>query len=269
MPFIPSSVRCLAIAAACFYMSSADADCVDTVGLNAAERDFYNRANSALKSFLPPAPPGENTWSADSMTAPQSINVCKGDKKPGDFTVEVQRKYIWPDPKKHFADTAVILALSINARSFDKNPGTHSGAYGSPSPTRSADLKVHNVTWNVSAGSGVQAQGDSLRASITAAVDRERLQRLVGRPLPTAAESEAMAKKLPPTPLITPAPAAPAVAATTSAGSAPAAATQPSAAPPSAPAPASAPAAPTPTDTAKEAIDTVQKIARTVWALND
>ncbi len=244
MPFIPNSVRCLAIAAACFYMSGAYADCVDTVGLNAAERDFYNRANGALESFLPPAPAEENLWSADGMTNPENINVCKGDKKPGDFTVEVQRKYVWPDLKKHFADTVVTLTFSINARSFDKTLGDNSGAYGSPSPTRSADLKVHNVTWNVSTTSivisaatyGVQAQQDSLRASIAAAVNLERLQGLVGRPLPAVAESEATAKKLPPTQLVTPARAAPA------------------------PAPASAPAAPAPTDTAKEAIDAVQKL---------
>ena len=88
------------------------------MGLSAAERDFHIRATAALKSFLPPAPAGENIRSQDIVTDPKGIQACKGEKKPGDFPVQVQRRYIWPDPRKNSADTAVALELVINASSF-------------------------------------------------------------------------------------------------------------------------------------------------------
>ena len=232
------------------------ADCVDTVGLSAAERDFHIRATAALKSFLPPAPAGENIRSGDSVTDPNGIQACKGEKKPGDFSVQVQRKYIWPDPKKNSADTAVTLELVINASSFGKSLGDHSGAYGSPSPARSAGLQVHNVEWKVSAaGYGVQAQGDSLTASIGAVVDRERLQALVGRPLPSVAASDAIARKIPPTQLVSVAPPGPAAAVSTGSPAAvsPAVAPQPARTVGAAPPPSS-------TDSVRDATDAVQKL---------
>jgi hypothetical protein len=230
---------------------------VDTVGLTAAERDFHVRATAALKSFLPPAPAGENIRSGDTVTNPNNIQACKGEKKPGDFSVQVQRKYIWPDPKKNSADTAVTLDLVINASSFGKSLGDYSGAYGSPSPARSAGLQVHNVEWKVSAGGyGVQAQNDSLRASIGAVVDRERLQALVGRPLPSVAASDAMARKIPPPQLVSVAPSAPAAAVSTGspAAAAPTVAQQPASTTGAAPAPASS------TDSVRDAADTFQKL---------
>ena len=235
----------------------ARADCVDTVGLSAAERDFHIRATAALKSFLPPAPAGENIRSSDSVTDPNGIQACKGEKKPGDFSVQVQRKYIWPDPKKHSADTAVTFDLVINARSFGKSLGDYSGAYGSPSPGRSAGLQVHNVEWKVSAaGYGVQAQRDSLTASIGAVVDRERLQALVGRPLPSVAASDAIARKIPPTQLVSVAPPGPAAGVSTGSP----AAESPAVAPQPARTVGAAPPSPSSTDSVRDAADAVQKL---------
>jgi hypothetical protein len=257
MSIILAVTRRFAPAIVFVYAAAAHADCVDTVGLSPAERDFHVRANAALKSFLRPAPAGENIRAADTVTDPQGIQACKGEKKPGDFTVRVQRKYIWPDPKKHSADTVITLELAINMQSFGNSLGNYSGAYGSPSPGRSAGLQVNNVEWRLTdSGLGVQAQRDSLRASLAAVVERDRLQGLVGRPLPSVAESEAMARKAPPTQLVTPPPpaATPAVA-TSTGGPTPAAAPQPAS--PS----GTAPSAPAPADTTvKDAADAVQKL---------
>lgn len=61
------------------------------------------------------------------------------------------------------------------------------GAYGVASPAKSAGLKVHNIVWAVEGTEG------PLRQALAAAIDRARLQSLVGRPLPSEAESEALA----------------------------------------------------------------------------
>ncbi len=238
-----------------FHASGVQADCVDTVPLSAQERDFMLRANAALKTFLPAAPSAEGLRSADSETKPDHFNACKGEKKIGDFTVGVSRKYIWPDPRKHFADTSVTVSFTMNVKSFAAPTGNYSGAYGSPSPGRSAGLAVNNVEWKVDAASyGVPEQRERLRASLAAVIERDRLAALVGRPLPSVAASNAM-KKAEPTPLITPPPAS-AAAAPASAAAAPA----PAAVAPASATTGSAPPAPTPTDVMKDAADTVQKL---------
>ena len=243
------AVRVLVMVAGFFYGGNARADCVDTVGLTAAERDFYNRANAALKSLLPPAPVAESLWSRDTLMDAGNLQVCKGDKKAGDFTVTVQRTYVWPDPKKMMADTVSTLVLAINVPKFAFTDSEFSGVYGSPSPARSAGLKVNNVVWNVTGGRETQAE--SLRASLAAAVERARLEALIGRPLPSVAESAAAAKKLPPTQLVT---ARSAPAASAASGDAP------SSVPQSASSPATAPAVPAAPDTVKDAVDTVNKL---------
>ena len=255
MPIKLTALRCILPAMLFFHAASAHADCVDTVPLSAQERDFVLRASAALKSFLRPAPGTEPIRTSDSVTDPAGIQACKGEKKNGDFDVSVSRKYIWPDPKKHSADTAITLHIAINVRSFDTRAGEHSGAYGSPSPARSAGLKVNNVEWKlVDAGYGVPAQRDALRASLSAVVERDRLEAMVGRPLPSVAESVAMAKKVGPTPLITPEPSSTAAAPTRAAIPLPAGASPSPASPPS------APAAPAPNDILKDAADTAQKL---------
>ena len=67
------------------------------------------------------------------------------------------------------------------------------GSNGVASPGKSVGLKVHNVAW-----SAVGADGP-LRQTLAAAMDRARLQALVGQPLPSEAESEAVAAKATPT----------------------------------------------------------------------
>jgi hypothetical protein len=66
------------------------------------------------------------------------------------------------------------------------------GSHGAASPGKSVGLTVHNVAWSV-----VGADG-TLRQTLAAAMDRGRLQSLVDRPLPSEAESEAVAAKAAP-----------------------------------------------------------------------
>lgn len=243
-----NALRCLTLAAA-FSAAASHADCVDTVGLTADERDFFRRAQAALVSLLPPAPVAERLWSKDHLDAERQ--VCVGDKKPGDFSVAVERKYVWPDPDNGSADATVTAKLTINAPSFEgvAGDGEFSGSYGTPSPQRSAGLKVGNATWEVAPGQwGRQTQIDALRSSVAAAIDRQRLQGLVGQPLPTVAESDAAARKLPPTKLVAVQPAA-----------VPAVATAPADAPPAAQ-PQSEPATPASGDTVKDAVEAARKL---------
>jgi hypothetical protein len=199
----------LLVGAALLCASVARADCADTVGLTPQEKDFYQRANAVLKSLLRPPPVADKLWSADSMSDPNGIEVCKSDKKPGNFTVVVSRKYVWPDPKGNMADAVVTLRLVINADKFDASDAKYSGAYGSPSPTRSAGLKVQNVVWALDGSSyGIAAQIETLRASLADGLERDRMEKLLGRPLPSVAESEALAKKAAPTKMLASAPAA-------------------------------------------------------------
>ena len=237
-----------------FHAPGVYADCVDTVPLSAPERDFMLRANAALKTFLPAAPSAEGLRASDSDTNPDQHEVCKGEKKQGNFTVSVSRKFIWPDPRKHSADTVVTVNFAMNVKNFAAPAGNYSGAYGSPSPALSAGLKVNNVEWKVDAASyGVREQIEQLRASVAAAIDRDRLAALVGKPLPSVAASAAM-KKPGPTPLIA-TPATATAPAPTAPGAAPASTTLASDRTGTAlPAPA-----PSNTDPLKDAADTVQK----------
>lgn len=260
MSYVRSFARCLVVMACC-YASASHADCVDTIGLNAAEMDFYKRAHAALKALLPLPPVAEGLWSRDGEML-DNIWVCRTDKKIGNFVVTATRKYVWPDPQKRSADAAVTATYSINVPDFKDGPGDHdfSGAYGNPSPQRSAGLKVVNVTWVVSAsGYGIKSQSDALRNSISGAIDRTRLQSLIGRTLPTLAESNAKANKLQPTQLVIPAPSEP--AATAKDGGAAAPLSSSSAAPNTLPTPAGAlPAPPRQDNQVQDALDTVNKL---------
>lgn len=254
MPSIFASVRRLAIALMCFSVAGVHADCVDTIGLSATERDFYLRADAALKSFLRPAPAGENIRTGDSGSSPDGIRVCKGEKKPGNFVVGVQRKYIWPDPAKRSADAVVTLTLQMNTEKFQWSSGANSDTYGSPSAARSAGLQVYNVAWQLSESYGTRAQLDILFASISAVLDRERMQGLVGRPLPSVAASGGVAGKLPPTALIAPPPSAQAVATVSPTTNPPPGISSPAAVS------RNAPAVPAAADPVRDAVDTVNKL---------
>ena len=197
------------------------AECTGLEYMTAAEKDFYVRADAALKSFLPPKPQAEDirVFGKDETRDPKSINWCAGKKVAGGFNVWVHREYIWPDIKKFGADAVVLLTLTINAKSFGDGKangnvdGRFAGAYGTPSPRLSEGLTVRNVVWEVAAG-GVEAQKNALRDAVAAVLDNKRLEALVGHPLPSVAESEANAKKVPAPAVMAPKPAAaaPAVA---------------------------------------------------------
>jgi hypothetical protein len=127
------------------------------------------------------------------------------------------------------------------AMNVTRMPTTATGpfaAYGAASPGRSAGLKVNNVVWKA------EGSDSPLRAALADAIDRARLQALVGKPLPSVAESQALASKAVPATVAGAAPVSNSPAAQT--------ATQSSAANPSAPAAASEPV--------KDAVETVNKL---------
>lgn len=194
------------------------ADCVDTVGLTPLERDFHSRASAALQALLPGPVQAEGIKTIEvTPPDPGSLNWCPEDKKPGGFSIQVRRQFLWPDPDGRQADVFMTVVASINLETLQLNSGTPGEAFGAPSPKLSEGLTVRNVLWRIDdSGLGVDALRLSLRASLTAAIDRSRFEALVGRPLPSVAASQALAKNVRPTALVavaapiaaTPAPAA-------------------------------------------------------------
>ena len=201
------------------WPAPASADCVDTRKPTAGELEFHSRAMAAIVAALPPVPVGGKLQNKDSVTT--LGQQCKG--ATGDFSLEATRYYELNYRKS-------IVSVAINATTLPATDNVLSAAYGSASPKRSAGLKVNNVVWRIS------GSDSPLRQALADGMDRARLQAMVGKPLPSVAESQALAAQ--------------AVPATV--GGAPAAAPNPSA--PAAPgqAPASEPA--------KDAVDTVNKL---------
>jgi hypothetical protein len=217
----------------------ATADCVDTRKPTAGETDFHGRAIATLVAALPPVPVGGTLQNKDSV--PTLGQQCTG--KTGDFSLEATRYYELNYRK-------AIVSVAINATQLPAPATDLIGAYGSASPGRSAALKVNNVVWRIS------GSDSPLRQALADAIDRTRLQALVGKPLPSVAESQALAARAVPATVAgtaAPAPATPAPnAPSTQTATQPAAPTNPSA--PAAPgqAPASEPV--------KDAVDTVNKL---------
>ena len=210
------------------------ADCVDTRKPTAGEMEFHSRAMAALVAALPPVPVGGKLQNKDSVTA--LGQQCQG--ATGDFNLEASRFYEHNWRKS-------IVSVAINATRLPTGDAGLSAAYGAASPKRSAQLKVNNVVWRVS------GSDSPLRATLVNSIDRARLESMVGKPLPTVAESRAVADQGVPASIAQPAAAAPA-------SSAPAAQTagQPASAP-STPASSGQSGASEP---AKDAIDTVNKL---------
>jgi hypothetical protein len=158
------------------------ADCVDTRKASAAEIDFHKKAMATLLAALPPAPVGGSLQYKDNVT---SLGQQCG--PTGDFTVQASRAYEHNYRKS-------IVSMAINVQRLPAAAGPLSAAYGTASPGRSAGLKVHNVVWTVS------GSDSPLRQALVDAIDRARLEALVGKPLPSVAESEALAARaVPPT----------------------------------------------------------------------
>lgn len=171
------------------------ADCPDTRKATAAEIDFHARATAALLAALPPVPAGGSLQNDDRVTT--LGQQCKGTS--GDFTVEVSRWY------QHNHRLAIV-SVSMNVPRLPGPDTVPFAAYGSASPARSAGLQVHNVVWKVS------GSDSPLRKGLADAIDRERLQAMLGKPLPSVAESRAFAAQAAPVTIGTvpaPAPAAP------------------------------------------------------------
>jgi hypothetical protein len=208
------------------------ADCVDTRKPTAAEMDFHSRAMAALVAALPPVPVGGALQNKDSVTA--LGQQCQG--ATGDFSLEASRFYEHNYRKS-------IVSVAINATRLPAGDAGLSAAYGSVSPTRSAGLKVNNVVWRVS------GSDSPLRHVLVNAIDRTRLEAMVGKPLPSVAESQALAAQA--------VPATVAGAATPAASSpSPQTAAQP-AANPSAPAASGQSSASEPV---KDTVDTVNRL---------
>lgn len=205
------------------------ADCVDTRKPTAAEAEFHSRALAALVAALPPVPVGGKLQNKDSV--PTLGQQCKG--TTGDFNLQASRFY-----ELNYRKSIVSVAMNVT-----RLPAATelSAAYGAASPQRSAGLKVNNVVWTVS------GSDSPLRQTLVESIDRTRLQAMVGKPLPSVAESQALAAQAVPA---SGAAAAPATAASTPNTPATQPATEAAAANPSAPA----------AEPMKDAVDTVNKL---------
>jgi hypothetical protein len=209
---------------------AAVADCVDTRKATAAETEFFNRGIAALVAALPPVPAGGKLQNKDSV--PSLGQQCQG--TTGDFNLEASRFY-----EHNYRKT--IVTMQMNAIRLPTTEAGLSAAYGPASPKRSAGLKVTNVVWTVS------GSDSPLRKALVDAIDRARLEAMVGKPLPSVATSQALAAQAVPA----------TVAGVTAAPSPGSPAAQPAASNPSAPA-ASGQASTS--DSVKDAADTVNKI---------
>lgn len=174
------------------------ADCVDTRKATAAEVEFHGRAMAALVAALPPVPVGGKLQNKDSVTT--LGQQCRG--VTGDFNLEATRFY-----ELNFRKA--IVSVAINARQLRTDAAGLSESYGVASPNRSAALRVNNVVWTVS------GSDSPLRQALVDAMDRTRLQGWVGKPLPSVAESEALASQAVPAAVAVPATGAPASNAST------------------------------------------------------
>lgn len=228
----------IAVLALCWPVL-ASADCVDTRKPTAAEMDFHSRAIATLVAALPPVPVGGQLQNKDSV--PTLGQQCKG--TTGDFSLEATRFYELNYRKS-------IVTVAINVTQLPTTTTDQFAAYGSASPNRSAALKVNNVVWRIS------GSDSPLRQALVDAIDRTRLQTLVGKPLPSVAESQALAAQAVPATVAGTAAAAPA----TPASNVPAVQT---ATQPVAPANPSAPAVPgqaAASEPVKDAVDAVNKL---------
>ncbi len=105
---------------------------------------------------------------------------------------ELDRRRIAIDLERQQVEVVVGMNLQ---RLPTANERAVVGSHGAASPGKSVGLKVHNVAW-----SAVGADGP-LRQTLAAAMDSARLQALLGQPLPSEAESGAVAAKATPTPV--------------------------------------------------------------------
>jgi hypothetical protein len=209
------------------------ADCVDTRKPTAGEVDFHSRALAAIVAALPPVPAGGKLQNKDSV--PTLGQQCQG--TTGDFNLQASRFYELNYRKS-------IVSVAINVTQLPTATAL-SAAYGAASPKRSAGLKVNNVVWTVS------GSDSPLRQTLVDSIDRTRLQAMVGKPLPSVAESQALAAQAVPASVgsaaAAPAPSSPAAQSATETG-----APNPSAPTSSGQAGASEPM--------KDAVDTVNKL---------
>lgn len=188
----PGMAACLfALTLACPL--AALADCVDTRKATAAEIEFHKRAQAALLAALPPVPVGGKLQYKDNVNG-----LGQQCGPTGDFTVQASRGY-------EHNNRLAIVSMAVNVPRLPDAGASPSAAYGAASPGRSTGLKVHNVTWTVS------GSDSPLRKTLSEAIDRARLEALVGKPLPSVAESQALAAQAVP-PTVSGAAAAPAPA---------------------------------------------------------
>lgn len=155
----------------------------------------------------------------------------------------------------NLADQRVEIVIAMNLQRLPTaSDKAVVGSQGAASPGKSAGLRVNNVAWSVDGTDG------SLRQALAGAIDRARLQALVGKPLPAVTESEAFAARavsvsLADLPAAPPGTAAPAGQAEVTAATAPASPAAPQS-------PSALPASPvnSPADPARKAVDAVNQL---------
>jgi hypothetical protein len=103
--------------------------------------------------------------------------------KPQTDALEEQRKPFVVESQR------VEIFLWINREKLPAAGNGPDGAYGADSPAKSASLKVVNVAWFF------DGPDTPLRRALVDALDREWLKGLVGKPLPSLADSQAKAAR--------------------------------------------------------------------------
>ena len=106
---------------------------------------------------------------------------------------ELDRRRIAIELERQQVDIVVSMNLQRLPRTGSNDTGGIDDSFGASSPGKSTGLKVHNVSF------GVRGADGTLRKALIANIDRARLQSLVGKPLPSEAESEAVAANAVPT----------------------------------------------------------------------
>lgn len=168
---------------------------------------------------------------------------------------ELDQRRIAIDLERQQVDIVLSMNLQRLPRPGSDDTGGIHDAFGAASPGKSAGLKVHNVSFSVRGPDG------PLRQALAAAIDRARMQALLGQPLPSEADSEAAAAKAVPTrvPDLPASALAAATAPTATTTTATAATATPAApaTPNTPPAPAPAPAPPPPAEPVRKAAEAV------------
>ena len=156
----------------------------------AEEMALRQRSNAAFQASRDAEKAGDKAAAQERAAEYRTLRIeADGIEAQHLDTVKVQmsdldKRRIAIEQERQTAD--VVLSMNLQ-RLPAARADNSSGAYGAASRGRSVGLQVHNLSFSVNGVDG------SLRQALAGAIDRARLQALVGKPLPSIAQSEAYA----------------------------------------------------------------------------